>query len=77
MVGAVIGYFTRNILEGAAAMGLSAVLIPLLNNAALFAVFWGPVNAGLGALGAYLALRFLWNATRGDATRDTGGVTEG
>jgi hypothetical protein len=58
LLGAAIGFYTGRILEVAAAMGLSAVLIPLLDNAAAFAVVWGPVNAGLGALGAFLALWF-------------------
>jgi hypothetical protein len=56
-IGLVIGFFTGNILEGAASMGLSAVLIPLLNNAAVYAVFWGPVNSVLGALGAFMGYR--------------------
>lgn len=62
LIGAVIGFFSQAVLEGAASMGLSAVLIPILNNAAEFAILWGPVNAGIGALGAYigckLAVRF-------------------
>jgi hypothetical protein len=33
------------------------VLIPLLNNAAVYAVFWGPVNSVLGALGAFMGYR--------------------
>lgn len=57
VIGLVIGFFTGNILDGAASMGLSAVLIPLLNNAALAAVLWGPLNAGLGAAGAFLGFR--------------------
>jgi Na+/melibiose symporter-like transporter len=62
MIGAIIGYFSRAVLEGAASMGLSAVLIPVFNNVAGFAILWGPLNAGIGALGAYigckLAIRF-------------------
>ncbi len=59
LLGAAIGFYTGRILEVAAAMGLSAVLIPLLDNATAFAVIWGPVNAGLGALGAFLAIGVL------------------
>jgi hypothetical protein len=62
LIGAATGFFCRSILEGAASMGLSAVLIPVLNGAAEFAILWGPINAGIGALGAYagyrLAVRF-------------------
>lgn len=57
LIGLLIGFFSKGILEGAASMGLSAVLIPLLNNAAVYAVFWGPLNSGLGALGAFLGYR--------------------
>ncbi len=54
LIGMIIGFYADCILEGAASMGVSAVLIPLLSNAAEYAVFWGPVNAGFGALGAFL-----------------------
>lgn len=57
LIGLFAGFFTGTILDGAAAMGLSAVLIPLLNGAAEFAIIWGPVNAALGALGAFLGIR--------------------
>ena len=57
LIGAATGYFSGSVLEGAASMGLSAVLIPVLNGAAEFAILWGPVNAGLGALGAYIGYR--------------------
>ena len=57
LIGMSAGFFTGTVLDGAAAMGLSAVLIPLLNGAAEFAIFWGPANAALGALGAYLGIR--------------------
>ncbi len=57
LIGGVTGYFARSILEGAASMGLSAVLIPVLNGAAEFAIVWGPINAGMGALGAYAGYR--------------------
>jgi hypothetical protein len=57
LIGLSAGFFTGTILDGAAAMGLSAVLIPLLNGAAEFAIVWGPANALVGALGAYLGVR--------------------
>lgn len=56
-IGAATGYFARTVLEGAASMGLSAVLIPVLNGAAEFAILWGPINAGIGALGAYVGYK--------------------
>lgn len=69
LLGAAIGFHTGRILEVAAAMGLSAVLIPLLDNAAAFAVIWGPVNAGLGALGAFLALLITGRYSSGGRSR--------
>ena len=56
LIGMSTGFFSRTILDGAASMGLSAVLIPLLNGAVEFAIIWGPINASLGALGAYLGV---------------------
>jgi hypothetical protein len=57
LIGVSAGFFSGAILDGAAAMGLSAVLIPLLNGAAEFAIIWGPANAALGALGAFLGVQ--------------------
>ncbi len=57
LIGVATGFFSGSVLEGAASMGLSAVLISVLNGAAKVALFVGPVNAGIGALGAYLGFR--------------------
>ena len=57
LIGAATGFFSRAVLEAAASMGLSAVLIPVLNGAAEFAILWGPVNAGIGALGGYIGYK--------------------
>ena len=53
-IGMLTGYFSGTIAEGAASMGLSAVLLLLLNGEALPAVLGGPINASLGAMGAFL-----------------------
>ncbi len=59
LIGGVTGFFSHTVLEGAASMGLSAVLLPVLNGSAELAILWGPINAGLGALGAYLGCRLV------------------
>ena len=54
LVGAIVGFFSGGILEGAAALGLAAVFGFLVAGQAVFALAAGPINAGLGALGAIL-----------------------
>jgi hypothetical protein len=56
LIGLSAGFFSRTVLDGAASMGLSAVLIPLLSGAPEYAIIWGPINAALGALGAVMGV---------------------
>lgn len=53
LAGAVVGYFSERILEGAASMGLAVVLYFLGTGQAVLALVTGPINAGLGAAGSY------------------------
>ncbi|MCP4604912.1 MAG: hypothetical protein GY847_31055 [Proteobacteria bacterium] len=53
LIGAIIGFFSGSILEGAAAMGIAAVLVFLNASHPAWALVAGPLNAGLGAAGAF------------------------
>ena len=71
LIGMSAGFFARTILDGAASMGLSAVLIPLLNGAAEYAIVWGPINAMLGAIGAFIGVNLARRLRSTGAPNDT------
>jgi ribosomal protein L40E len=52
-IGAVVGFFSQGVLDGAAALGFSTVVYCFLQNLILAALVAGPLMAGLGAVGAY------------------------
>ncbi len=70
LIGMSAGFFSRTVLDGAASMGLSAVLIPLLSGAPEYAIIWGPVNATLGAIGAFLGVRLARRFRAAGASND-------
>ena len=53
LIGAVVGFFSGGVLEGAAAMGISAVIYFFVQNLLAPTLVAGPLFAGLGAAGAY------------------------
>ncbi len=52
-IGLFIGFFSKGILDGAAAMGISSIIYCFLINKIGVAFIAGPLNAGLGAAGAW------------------------
>ncbi len=65
LVGAIVGIFSRGILEGAAVMGLGAVVMLVMEGEPVVAIIAGPFNAGLGALGAFVGRLLYQRARRG------------
>lgn len=65
LIGCVVGFFSKGILEGAAAMGLAAVFALFQAGQPAIALIAGPVYAGLGVLGA-LGGRVIFRRIRGE-----------
>ncbi len=53
LIGGIVGRYAPGILEGAASMGISAVIFFINENQAAAALIAGPLMAGLGAVGAW------------------------
>ena len=52
LIGAIVGYFTAAVRNGAVACGLGTIAVMLMTNQVLYGLVFGLIYAGLGALGS-------------------------